>query len=182
MTSRPGPDASATHRPLGDPGDGAAEGAVPVLVLLSADWAGPSRPAPTLLRELARRWGPAMHTLLVEDPDDEILDRWGVTHLPAWLRFVPDLPRANSANETTPTPTSLGDGTHQDAQTEDDRLGAGDEPVEDDRRHGLREDVLRGRSPGGADLTVPGPWVLSHRRSGALPKHAVETELGPAAD
>lgn len=147
MTSRQGPDPSAQHRPLEDPTGRVLEGAVPVVVLLSADWAGPSRPAPTLLQELTRRWGAAMHTILLEDPGDEILDRWEVTHLPTWLRFVP----AEAAHVSSDT-------------------GA------------LREETLHGQSPGGAELTLPGPWVLTHRRSGGLPKHVVESEFGPDAD
>lgn len=61
----------------------------PVVVLVSAPWAGPSRPAPTVLRELARRWGESVRTLLIEDPDEAVLDELHVSVLPTWLRFVP---------------------------------------------------------------------------------------------
>lgn len=61
---------------------------LPVLVLVSAPWAGPARPAPTVLRELARRWGPAIRVLLVEDPTDELLEHYYVDVLPTWLQFV----------------------------------------------------------------------------------------------
>lgn len=111
---------------------------VPVLVLVSADWAAPSRPAPTLLRELSRRWGTCMQCLLVEDPEDAFLDRWSIEHLPTWLRFVTD-----------------------------------DKGGEQSEVHGL--------TPGGEELVLNGPWRLSHRRSGALPKHVVDAELGPGA-
>jgi hypothetical protein len=60
----------------------------PVVVLVSAPWAGPSRPAPTVLRELARRWGESVQTLLAEDPDEAVLDQLHVSVLPTWLRFV----------------------------------------------------------------------------------------------
>ena len=111
---------------------------VPVLVLVSADWAAPSRPAPTLLRELSRRWGSSMQCLLLEDPEDAFLDRWEIEHLPTWLRFVAD-----------------------------------DEGGEQSDLHGL--------TPGGEELVLDGPWRLTHRRSGALPKHVVDAELGPEA-
>lgn len=62
---------------------------VPVLVLISAPWAGPARPAPTVARELSRRWGAAIRILLVEDPTDEQLERYSVDVLPTWLQFVP---------------------------------------------------------------------------------------------
>ncbi|GAP78739.1 hypothetical protein Y09_1573 [Brachybacterium sp. SW0106-09] len=111
---------------------------MPVLVLVSADWAAPSRPAPTLLKEISRRWGTSMQCLLVEDPEDAFLDRWGIEHLPTWLRFVTD-----------------------DVDGEQSEL------------HGL--------TPGGEELVLDGPWRLTHRRSGALPKHVVDAELGPEA-
>lgn len=60
-----------------------------MVVVVSAPWAGPSRPAPTVLRELARRWGGAMQVLIVEDPSDAVLDAWSIEVLPTWLRFVP---------------------------------------------------------------------------------------------
>ena len=174
MTSRQGSAPSAQDRPLEDPVNGALEGAVPVLVLLSADWAGPSRPAPTLLRELARRWGPAMHTLLLEDPDDEVLDRWEVTHLPTWLRFVP---------ESVPEGSGSGRGMRARPNSHGAKDDATRDAVEDrDDERALRETTLRGHAPGGAELVLTGPWVLSHRRTGALPKHVVESELGPGAD
>ena len=183
MTSRPGSESDSRGRSLPVPSEGTAEGAAAVLVLLSADWAGPSRPAPTLLRELARRWGPAMHTLLLEDPDDETLDRWGVEHLPTWLRFVP-APAQHGGAETSSGSTSGADGKAPAADPTDMTAIEGDPSdaaLRDASSTSLYEDVLRGCSPGGAALSLPGPWVLAHRRSGALPKHVVETEFGPAA-
>lgn len=61
--------------------------APPVVVVVSAPWAGPSRPAPTVLRELGRRWGDAVQVLLVEDPTEELLEQWRIDVLPTWLRF-----------------------------------------------------------------------------------------------
>lgn len=111
------------------------------VVLLSAQWAGPSGPAPTVLKELSRRWGTSVHAVLVEDPDDELLELWDVDMLPTWLRFTPG------------------------------------EPLDDEET--LTVTHLRGASPGGEGLHLEGPWTLTHRRSGALPKHVVETEFGP---
>lgn len=76
------PDGTAA-RTDGDAGRG------PVVVLVSASWAGPSRPAPTVLRELGRRWGAAVQVLLVDDPSEAVLERWAVGVLPTWLRFLP---------------------------------------------------------------------------------------------
>lgn len=64
--------------------------------------------------------------------------------------------------------------------------GAKDDATRDagedrDDERALRETTLRGHAPGGAELALTGPWVLSHRRTGALPKHVVESELGPEA-
>lgn len=178
MTSRQGSVPSEQDRPLEDPVSGDLEGAVPVLVLLSADWAVPSRPAPTLLRELARRWGPAMHTLLVEDPDDELLDHWGVTHLPTWLRFVPDSSQETSENGDGTSTRAFASGTPDDADRDEGQVREGESP---ESEGALREMTLRGHAPGGAERVLIGPWVLSHRRTGALPKHVVESELGPEA-
>ena len=61
----------------------------PVVAVVSAPWAGPSRPAPTVLRELGRRWGDAVQVLLVEDPTEDLLASWGIDVLPTWLRFRP---------------------------------------------------------------------------------------------
>src|SRR5690625_4097451 len=63
------PTAAMTARVTPEPG------ARPVVVLISVTWAGPSRPAPTVLRELSRRWGREIREVLLEDPDDEVLDQ-----------------------------------------------------------------------------------------------------------
>ena len=71
-----------------------AAGSGPVVVVVSASWAGPSRPAPTVLRELGRRWGAAVQVLLVDDPSEGLLERWNVEVLPTWLRFLPTTEKA----------------------------------------------------------------------------------------
>lgn len=135
---------TAPHRDDGTDAD------VPVVVLLSADWAGPSRPAPTVLRELSVRWGTDVRTLLLEDPSDEVLDLLEVDVLPTWLRFTRD---------TGSGPGDAGTGSAPDRVPE-----------------------LRGRDPQGEAIVLPGPWVLQRRRTGALPKHAVDAEFGPDAE
>ena len=86
------PEGSSTQHEDRD-GDTAAEtireGTVPVLAVVSAPWAGPSRPAPTVLRELGRRWGSAAQVMLVEEPDEKLLESWSISVLPTWLRFDP---------------------------------------------------------------------------------------------
>lgn len=76
------PDAAA-------PATQCSAGSAPVAVVVSAPWAGPSRPAPTVLRELARRWGTAVQVLIVEEPSEDLLEHWQVDVLPTWLRFLP---------------------------------------------------------------------------------------------
>lgn len=136
--------------PLPNDDDGVAPvpAGAAVVVLVSSSWAGPSRPAPTVLRELSRRWGDAVRTMLIDDPAGDVLDALRIEHLPTWLRFLPAPPAG-----------------HADPQEEDeDRLGVGE---------------LHGSSMRGEPLSLPGPWILDHRRSGALPKHVVDDEFGP---
>lgn len=136
--------------PLGDD--------VPVVVLVSASWAGPSRPAPTVLRELGRRWGTAALTLLVEDPSEEVLDDLRIEVVPTWLRFV----RASSDVEE-------GSGTDEQSSQHDSEPSAA---------HVLPS--LEGQSPDGRPVRVEGPLRLTHRLEGAQPKHVVADVLGPS--
>ena len=62
-------------------------GARPVVVLISATWAGPSRPAPTVLRELSRRWAGELSVVLLEDPLEEVLEQLEVELVPTWVRL-----------------------------------------------------------------------------------------------
>lgn len=122
-----------------------ARGLGPVaVVLVTADWAGPARPAATILRELSRRWGEAVHTVLLQDADDAVLDLLGVEVIPTWLRFV-------GRSDQVPGEAS-----------------------------GLWVPDLRGATVSGEAVVLPGPWALTHRRSGALPKHVVAAEFGPS--
>lgn len=118
-----------------------AVGRVPVVVVVSAPWAPPSRPAPTVLRELGRRWRETLQVLVVEDPTEELLEAWAVQVLPTWLRF---------------DPAASTDG-------------------EDD----LVLPVLAGTDLEGRDVSLPGPWHLVRRLTGAQPKHVIHAEFGP---
>jgi hypothetical protein len=62
---------------------------IPALVLVTADWAGPAKPARTVLRELSRRWGDAVLAVLVENPEPENLEQLDVDVVPTWLLFEP---------------------------------------------------------------------------------------------
>ena len=118
--------------------------APPVVVVVSAPWAGPSRPAPTVLRELGRRWGDAARVLLIEEPTEALLEGWRIEALPTWLRF-----------------------RHSRAVDE----GGGDA--------GLVLPQLTGCDLTGNEVTLPGPWRLELRRTGAQPKHVIDAEFGP---
>lgn len=183
-----------------------------VVVLVSASWAGPSRPAPTVLRELSRRWGGEPAALLIEDPADALLESWQVEHLPTWLAFrrVPDRQTPSAAGDRI----EAADRTKARDRTEaKDRTGSwdqrGDGPAQatDDAAPGSPEGAdtpaaavgephagtstgsgvplvltgLEGTTPTGERLSLPGRWQMVRRRSGALPKHVVEAEFGPAS-
>lgn len=138
-----GPQEHLTATPL--PGH-TSRTALPVVVVVSASWAGPSRPAPTVLRELGRRWDGTVQILLVEDPSDELLERWSVDVLPTWLRFLSAAEQADAVGEEQ-----------------------------------LILPALSGTALDGAEATLPGPWHLVHRRTGAQPKHVIDAEFGPDA-
>lgn len=114
------------------------------VVLVTADWAGPAKPATTVLQELSRRWGDAVHAVLLEDADEAVLDLLEVAVVPTWMRFIK---RAPEAPQGAPE---------------------------------LRVPELRGATVSGEAIVLPGPWELTHRRSGALPKHVVAAEFGPS--
>lgn len=114
------------------------------VVLVTADWAAPARPATTVLRELTRRWGPTIRALVLKTGDDDVLGTLDVSSIPTWLRFT----RVETEGEP------------QDPSA----------PVVRD---------LRGAGLTGEDVCLPGAWELTHRRTGAVPKHIVAEEFGP---
>lgn len=121
----------------------------PVVVLVSAPWAGPSRPAPTVLHELGRRWGAAVQVLLIDDPSEQILETLRVEVLPTWMGFRIDLDETGSPMPGPSTPETL------------------------------LVPELTGTAADGEERTLRGPWRLVHRRTGAQPKHVIDEEFGP---
>lgn len=119
-------------------------GAEVAVLLVSAQWSTPARPAATVLRELARRWGSSVLSLLLEDADEDMLDRLGVETIPTWLRLTKSASRGSTAD---PSVTVVHD------------LSAAD--------------VL------GHEVVLSGAWQITHRRSGAIPKHVVAEVFGP---
>lgn len=114
------------------------------VVLVTSEWAAPARPAATVLRELARRWGPSVHALSLDDASDEVLELLEIENVPTWLQ----LRRAGS--EEGPRNST--------AQAISD---------------------LRAADLAGDHVVLSGIWMLTHRRTGALPKHIVAEEFGP---
>ncbi|HEX7353127.1 hypothetical protein [Brachybacterium sp.] len=165
-----------THDPSGQgTGEGSVPGRaemVPAVVLFSAPWAGPSRPAPTVLRELARRWGSTTHALLFEDPSEKDLDRWGVDVLPTWFRLLPADTAWTGVEPKAAATASDGQAGLGDATAPESTAGTPQSLI-------LSE--LSGHGPDGAEVHLPGPWTVVHRREGAQPKHVVDTEFGPNA-
>lgn len=145
------------------------ESAAPVVVLVSADWAGPSRPAPTVLRELGRRWGDDVTVLLVEDPSDDLLLAWDVEVLPTWLRFVPAATGAAQEAEDAAGAAAPGGPESGGAAAAAGAVS------------GLILPELAGEALDGRAVVLPGPWRLMHRRTGAQPKHVIAAEFGPSS-
>lgn len=155
-SSRPRGSSPPEHVEEETPPEHSTGAKAPVVVVVSAPWAGPSRPAPTVLRELARRWGEAIDVLLVEDPPEELLDRWGIEVLPTWLRF------------RAPSTDAEESGTEEEGGSEEEDGGA------------LLLPELTGTDPAGNALHLDGPWQLELRITGAQPKHVIDAEFGPA--
>lgn len=70
-----------------DPASSLPEPSVAV-ILVTADWAGPARPAATVLRELSRRWGDEVRTGVVDASQDALIDLLAVDVVPTWLRLT----------------------------------------------------------------------------------------------
>lgn len=168
------------------------------VLLVTAAWCIPCRPAPTLLRELARRWSGDVHPVLLEDPSDAQLDEWGISVLPTWLRLEP---AAEPADTRSVGPADALDDalTDEPADTPADppgegRPGAristqGTYGIRDSHdihgthdthdTHGLIVRDIPARAPEGAAVHLPGVWVIADRVEGALPKHVIHDRFGP---
>lgn len=172
------------------------------VVLVTADWAGPARPAETVLRELSRRWGDAVRAVVVDASQDEILDLLGVDVVPTWLRFirVTDQASDGSGDPGSPagpasTPPGLVAGADATEVKETGAAATGAAgapgaagaagaaeaaggPSRIDEHLILRD--LPVASSTGDHTVLAGTWRLTKRRTGALPKHDVAREFGPA--
>lgn len=151
-----------------------------MVVLLSATWAGPSRPAPTVLRELHKRWGGSVGAVLIEDPDDAVIDALGIEVVPTWLRFEP-APRGPAADPSLPAeqgpPTPQCSSEHGNARSGSTGPEGGGAKL----RPATTELEVEGMDPLGRPVTLSGAWLETHRRTGAAPKHLIDREFGPVA-
>lgn len=140
-----------------------------VLVLVSAPWAGPSRPAPTVLRELARRWGDALTVVLIEEPSEEVLEQWDIDVLPTWA-----LLQRPAEGHGAPLPTRRARHTPPTAP--------GGEPTDTCAAApgAAVTGEVRGVGARGELIVLPGPWEVIRRVTGAQPKHVVDAEFGPS--
>ena len=169
------------------------------VVLVTADWAGPARPAETVLRELSRRWGDTVRAVVVEASQDEMLDLLSVDVVPTWLRFI------KVTDQVTDSPGGLGETASSIAAGAVETREAGPEAAAAAVETAAVETAAAGTGaahPGAAeslsrpdehlvlrDLPVTsstgehtvmaGTWRLMHRRTGALPKHEIAREFGP---
>ena len=139
------------------------------VILVTASWCVPCAPAPTVLRELDRRWDGMRHAVVLDSPSGEDLDRLGVTDLPTWIMAQPfDGPAAartggasQNAVDADPAHASGSPGT------------AGDVPG----RTFLLD--LHGSGTQGQPIILPGAWRITDAISGALAKHDVDSRFGP---
>lgn len=160
-----------------DPAAGAApeQGAAPagseLLVLVTASWCAPARPAVTILRELSRRWGPDRTAVHLLDPEPALLDALGVEVLPTWLLLEhagPGDPSAAPDTSAQPSPPDAPDAPEAERST------TGRTAV-----HRTVCDSTLLRTPTGERIELRGSWTELHRRTGALPKHIIDEEFGP---
>lgn len=174
------------------------------VVLVTADWAGPARPAATVLRELSRRWGDAAIALVVDASQDAMLDLLGVDVVPTWLRFIRVVdhvidvpPSADDADPRRATGTATAvastgppapntecsaEGTaaaHAGAIAGGTAEGLAESPAGSEEQLIVRD--LPVASSTGEQTVLAGTWKLTTRRRGALPKHEVAHDFGPDA-
>lgn len=172
-----------------DPAAGAApeQGAAPagseLLVLVTASWCAPARPAVTILRELSRRWGPDRTAVHLLDPEPALLDALGVEVLPTWLLLEhaePGDPSAAPDTSAQPSPPDAPDAP--DAPDPPDPPDPPDAERSTTGRSTVRRTVRTSTllpTPTGERIELRGSWTERHRRTGALPKHVIDEEFGP---
>lgn len=145
-----------------------------LLVLVTASWCAPARPAVTILRELSRRWGPARTAVHLLDPEPARLDALGVEVLPTWLLLEhagPGNPSAAPDTSDQPSPP--------DAPDAPDAPGAERSTTGRTAVHRTVCDSTLLPTPTGERIELRGSWTELHRRTGALPKHVIDEEFGP---
>lgn len=161
----------AAHR--GSPGTLASRGRGHAVVLITADWCAPARPAPTVLRELSARWGEALETFHIRNPDDDVLTALGVTSLPTWLLLrIGDSSPGSGTTAATALPSgspSAAEPTPWNGAERGDARPA--QPRTPESAPGWAAALRRLMEEGAVEV---------HRRTGAHPKHVIDDEFGPS--
>lgn len=158
-------------------------------VLVAPPWCAPARPALVIAPELARRWGPALPLLVLEEPTPEQLGVLGVDHLPTWLLLTAqgtppgkdgsrtataeDSPEGREADRSQPT----GDtppGEEADRSVPDGTSGGGDWFPLAALQGAVRADSS-GPFPADDDALLV---RVTDRIVGAVPKHVVHERFG----
>ncbi|MCS6711855.1 thioredoxin family protein [Brachybacterium sp. EF45031] len=154
------------------------QGAAPALiVLVTAPWCVPCRPAATVMRELARRH-PEVQGVVISDPPEDLADALGVEVIPTWLRL--EL-RAGGDGPAGEHDVAGGDSVDHLPQLWDrfceakatDPTGA---PL---RRLAGAPGGAVGATSAGATPSTDGPswWCRTRSLRGAHPKHVVERAI-----
>lgn len=164
-------DAAGDRAPMGTPDTSGRDHAV---VLITADWCAPARPAPTILRELSVRWGGAIETVHLHNPEDQVLTALRVTALPTWLLLRPG---DGSAGSDASAAATLRPGSPSAPELAP--------PDSTDRAAALPEQFQDPDSapswPAALRRFMEEGWAEAHRRTGAHPKHVIDDEFGPSA-
>jgi hypothetical protein len=119
-----------------------------LLVLVTAAWSLPARPATTALRELAPRWGGDIHPL-VADARPDVLDLLHVESVPTWIFLRP-------APEGEPAAT----------------------PEQGHVRRSIPSGICVHTADGQETTLDPGDWEELDRFVGALPKVEIDRRFG----
>lgn len=180
------PEEAGSHRPghTDDPLvlDASADHAPALVLLISAEWALPARPAVTVLTELQRRWDPRVTRALVAEAIPSVLDSFSVDRLPTWILLRPQVVVASEANhpaaEHDPDPRDRDHAKGPDSAVRvhpgDPACTAGQQPT---ARTTPREWFSIGheavRTSDGSVARLLGSWQEVSRLVGATPKHAV---------
>lgn len=126
-----------------------------VILLVTASWCLPCRPARTLLAELQRRWGDRVLPVILDvDTADPKLDGFAVAELPTWIVLRPV---GTSRDASGPHVEQL-KGTSTDAGSSG--------------RH------CTGESLDETPLLLRGEWRETARRVGAAPKLEILALVG----